>query len=51
MDDQEPRITMADFEFAMQKTYPSVSLADRSLYDNMRKTLKLSRGRLESINQ
>jgi len=31
----------------LQKTYPSVSLADQSLYENMQKTLKLARGKLD----
>ncbi len=48
--DQAPKIITEDFEYSLNKTFPSVSMTDRSLYQNMQKTLKCSRGRLESGN-
>ena len=48
---KEPIISTEDFEYALHKTYPSVAIADRKLYENMRNNLKLTRGRLDSTNQ
>jgi len=48
MDSEEPKISKEDFELALQKTFPSVSSVDQKLYMNMQKTLKLSRGKLDT---
>jgi hypothetical protein len=48
MENEEPKIAKEDFEFALQKTFPSVSPTDQKLYENMRRTLKYFRGKLDT---